>query len=500
MPNPEPQPCGLCDYKTPAGCPTWRDHLEALRLHVETFHRQDSAQQAAAGTGASAKVEKLPRPKLEEEISDSDWNYFCAEWARYKRSVKLSGQEIVDQLWATMSPDLKRQCHDHGASTENTTEDQLLPLMKAFATRGQNKLCNIVHFLNLKQEEGEPIAKFISRVRGEAKTCEFKIKCSKVGCSQENSYADKLSAHVVVRGLNDLDIQEDVLKLAATSEVDLTIQKITEITVAQETGARSRRLLNEDLEFNKLSQHQKQKRNASGKSNDLLSNEKCYYCGQCGHGYKASSLVRKELCPAFSMKCSKCNLMGHLTSECKRKQILAAAANVLNVDEERSSKASSDSEHEANIGQFGFFNTLKTAGRPSSPPAPSSDSDHYDADSDRTDKFSVSSNKDGNDYGWFCMSIEPPSNKSSSKSKKSKPLPHSEIRRSGKWRVKSAKPIEYKYETSALQHVLHQPSTQQMMGTPRTQWKEIATVADTLRKLSLLTSNHRTSSQEGGII
>ena len=187
--------------------------------------------------------------------------------------------------------------------------------------------------------------------------------------------------------------------------------------------------------------------------------------------------------------------MGHLTSECKPKQILAAAANVLNVDEERSSKASSDSEHEANIGQFGFFNTLKTAGWPSSPPASSSDSDHYDAD-----RSSVSSSKDGNDYGWFCMSIEPPSNKSSSKSKKSKPLPHFEIRRSGKWRVKSAKPIEYKYETSAPQRVLHQPTSQQMMGTPRTQWKENDTVADTLRKLSLLTSIHRTSSQEGGII
>ena len=497
MPNPEPQPCGLCDYKTPAGCPTWRDHLEALRLHVETFHRQDSAQQAAAGTGASAKVEKLPRPKLEEEISDSDWNYFCAEWTRYKRSVKLSGQEIVDQLWATMSPDLKRQCHDHGASTENTTEDQLLPLMKAFATRGQNKLCNIVHFLNLKQEEGEPIAKFISRVRGEAKTCEFKIKCSKVGCSQENSYADKLSAHVVVRGLNDLDIQEDVLKLAATSEVDLTIQKITEITVAQETGARSRRLLNEDLEFNKLSQHQKQKRNAPGKSNDLLFNEKCYYCGQCGHGYKASSLVRKELCPAFSMKCSKCNLMGHLTSECKRKQILAAAANVLNVDEERSSKASSDSEQEANISQFGFFNTLKTAGRPSSHPAPSpsADSNHYDADTER-DRSSVSSNKDGENFGWFCMSIESPSAKSSNERKLSKPPPHNEMRKSGQWKIKSAKPIQssepieykYKYGTSALQHVLHQPSTQQMTGTPRTQWKEINSVVNILNKLSLRSS------------
>ena len=188
--------------------------------------------------------------------------------------------------------------------------------------------------------------------------------------------------------------------------------------------------------------------------------------------------------------------MGHLTSECKRKQILAAAANALNVDEERSSKSSSDSEHEANIGQFGFFNTLKTAGRPSSPPATSEDSDHYDADSDRS---SVSSNKDGENFGWFCMSsIEPPTNIS----KQSKPLSHYEIRRSGQCRIKSEKPIEYekKYETSALRHVLHQPSSQQMTGTPRTQWKEIATVADMLRKLSLLTSGRRTSSQEGGII
>ena len=299
-----------------------------------------------------------------------------------------------------------------------------------------------------------------------------------------------------MRGLNDPDIQEDVLKLAATSEVDLTLQKITEVTVAQETGARSRRLLNEDLELNQLSQHQQQKRNASGKSNDLLSNEKCFYCGQCGHGYKASSLVRKELCPAFSMKCSKCNLMGHVTAECKRKQILAAAANALNVDEERSSKASSDSEHEHEIGQFGFFNTLKTAGRPSPSPATSKDSDHYDADSDRS---SVTSNKDGENFGWFCMSLESPSIKSSNKSKLSKPPPFYEIRRSG---VKSAKPIEYeyKYGTSALQHVLHQPTSQQMMGTPGTQWKEIATVANILNKLSLLNFAHRTSSQEGGII
>ena len=131
--------------------------------------------------------------------------------------------------------------------------------------------------------------------------------------------------------------------------------------------------------------------------------------------------------------------MGHLTSECKRKQILAAAANALNV-EERSSKASSESEQEHEIGQFGFFNALKTAGRPSSPPATSADSDHYDADAD-SDRSSVSSTKVGENFGWFCMSIESPSIKSSNKSKLSKP-PNYEIRRTGQWRIKSAKPIK----------------------------------------------------------
>ena len=65
MPNPEPQPCGLCDYKTPAGCPTWRDANEALRLHMDGFHNalvhRDSRGPNNEG-GAGAKAEKLRRP------------------------------------------------------------------------------------------------------------------------------------------------------------------------------------------------------------------------------------------------------------------------------------------------------------------------------------------------------------------------------------------------------------------------------------------------------
>ena len=480
MPAPTPLRClkSGCDFVTPQ-CPTWDPMMELLRMHVNLEHPSETPPPPAAGAGASAKMEKIRRPTLEENISETDWNFFESKWTRYKRSAKLVGEDLVDQLWACMSEGLERQCHDHGASVDTTTEEQLLGLMKAMSIRGVNKLCNVVEFLNLKQNENETIQKFISRVRGQALTCDFKIKtkCSKVGCSQEteNSYADKLSAFIIVRGLYDLDIQEDVLKLAATSEDDLDLKKITEVVLAQEMGSRSRRLLNdENMGLNKLSQYKKQNQNRQADARVL--NERCAHCGEFGHGHSASVEVREALCPAFGKQCAKCKLNNHYTSLCKKS---GGKANALKL-EDRSSKASSGSESEKEIGHMGFLNTLKTKGQSSSSPAISVESDHYDADSDRS---SVSPNKERDEFGWFCMSMEPPSTKSYIKSKQ----------KIGKF--------EYvkKYGTSAPQHVLHQPTSQQMKGTPGTQWKEIDTVADTLKKLSMLNSGHRSTSREGGI-
>ena len=56
-----------------------------------------------------------------------------------------------------------------------------------------------------------------------------------------------------------------------------------------------------------------------------------------------------------------------------------------------------------------------------------------------------------------------------------------------------------KYGTSALQHVLPQPISPQMKRTSRTQWEEIDTVADTLKKLSLMNSIHQTQLHGGRV-
>ena len=99
--------------------------------------------------------------------------------------------------------------------------------------------------------------------------------------------------------------------------------------------------------------------------------------------------------------------------------------------------ASAGSESENEIGHMGFINTLKIKGQPSSSPATSAESDHYDADSDRS---SVSFNTEGEKFGWFYVKSKSSSAKSSSKTNYSKPVPHYEMNSSGKWEVKSARP------------------------------------------------------------
>ena len=119
----------------------------------------------------------------------------------------------------------------------------------------------------------------------------------------------------------------------------------------------------------------------------------CSHCGEIGHGYSASAEIRKEFCPAYGKSCSKCNYGNHYPSLCKKRFGKANAVEA----EERSSKASSGTDSENEIGGMGFFNNLKAKSQPSSS---SSDSDHYDAD-----RSSVSSKKDGENFGWFSMTM-----------------------------------------------------------------------------------------------
>ena len=96
---------------------------------------------------------------------------------------------------------------------------------------------------------------------------------------------------MIVQGFEDCAIQERVLALAAT-EPSLDLKRVTEFIYAQETGRESRKLLSGAGALNKLSQYQHNKRGRSNtmpSSSDKPNKDKCYYCGNTGHGHKLSA-------------------------------------------------------------------------------------------------------------------------------------------------------------------------------------------------------------------
>ena len=163
MAPPAPQKCwgkADCTWTTPPGIPNWELISTIMGQHIQAEHPAPGGQGQGGAGGGGGKQERLPRPTLDTGITEADWTYFKSQWDRYKRSTRANGQDAIDQLWACASEELGRQCHDAGA-TENTSEEELLTMFKRCSIRAQNKLVNVVEFLNLCQEPEEAVSKFI---------------------------------------------------------------------------------------------------------------------------------------------------------------------------------------------------------------------------------------------------------------------------------------------------------------------------------------------------
>ena len=323
-------PCEVpgCEYRTRVGLTSFDQQFTALRLHLTMAHpdlREMLENPAGAALQPSTKAEKLSRPALGEDITEVEWSFFLSEWRRYKRSTGLAGQSIIDQLWACASENLKKNCHQSGA-TETTSEDDLLELMKKLSIKAQNKMVNVVQFLSLAQDTDEPVTQFISRLKGQSNVCDFEVKCTKVGCDTDVSYSDKMVGHQLVRGLEDASIQEKVLALAAT-EKNLDLKRITEFVIAQETGMRSSKILGSGADIVKVSEYQRGRSNTlpsrlhqdrNTAEVDTSNREKCHYCGKSGHGARPDTATRKEQCRAWGAKCDNCEKIGHFKSVCRK--------------------------------------------------------------------------------------------------------------------------------------------------------------------------------------
>ena len=88
MTRPIPMQCSdpNCEYEMPVNIPIFELVLKALGIHVQSAHSRSN------NTVANGKAEKLKRPTVSSNMSESDWTFYMHKWNRYKRPANLSGQ------------------------------------------------------------------------------------------------------------------------------------------------------------------------------------------------------------------------------------------------------------------------------------------------------------------------------------------------------------------------------------------------------------------------
>ena len=89
------------------------------------------------------KRDSIPRSKIEENITESDWGFFSAQWKRYTSSTSMEPDQEVNHLWAACSEQLQRSLHNVGAG-ELRDPKALMSTIKLLSVKRRNNLVNIV--------------------------------------------------------------------------------------------------------------------------------------------------------------------------------------------------------------------------------------------------------------------------------------------------------------------------------------------------------------------
>ena len=193
------------------------------------------------------------------------------------------------------------------------TEEEVFTAMKRLAIREENTMVARVTLHNMRQDRDEPVRAFGARLRWQASVCKFTQQCT--GCEANVDYTEAMIKDVLCRGLDDSEIQMDLL---GDKNQDMALEQVLRFVEAKEAGKRSasRLLLPQATDAVTGSSYRKQKRTPARAT---LSKDQptCTYCGTKGHGRNSPTRIRRNECPAFGTKCNHCDKYHHVEKMCR---------------------------------------------------------------------------------------------------------------------------------------------------------------------------------------
>ena len=308
-------PIDGCDYATP-------DVDGVVAAALITTHA--ITHNVAAHNVPAAKVEKVKRPSISSAGTSEDWSYFTSRWDDYVAATKVSGKDKVIQLLECCDEQLRNDLtRNAGGTLTNKTEVDVLKAIKTLAVREENTMVARVTLHNMRQDRDETIRSFGARLRGQAGVCKFELDCP--GCTEKVNYTEQVLRDVLCRGIDDTEIQMDLL---GDKNQEMTLEEIFQFIEAKESGKRSAsRLLDSHTHgAEAASSSYKRVMNDAMKDRSRLDmrkidkSETCSYCGKTGHGKHSPANIRRNDCTAYGHTCKNCDKKNHIESMCRGKK------------------------------------------------------------------------------------------------------------------------------------------------------------------------------------
>ena len=226
----------------------------------------------------------------------------------------MEGTDKVIQLLECCNEQLRKDLtRNAGGTLTGMTEEEVFVAMKKLAVREENTMVARVTLHNMRQDRDEPVRAYGARLCGQASVCKFTQQCT--GCGSNVDYTDAMLRDVLCRGLEDSEIQMDLL---GDKNQNMTLEEVLKFVEAKESGKRpaSRLLIPHSTNAAASSSYRRQKKDAA-KGIPPQDQEACTYCGLKGHGKSAPTRVRRKECPAFGITCNVCGRDHHFGKVCR---------------------------------------------------------------------------------------------------------------------------------------------------------------------------------------
>jgi hypothetical protein len=247
----------------------------------------------------SAQISAIPFPQKLElrkgNLSDN-WKKFHRVWENYEIATGLADKDDklrIATLLTCLGSDAIELFDTFTFENADHKKDpaRVTTAFKTYCVGETNETYERYTFNSRNQDTGESIDAYVSLLRGLSKTCNY------------DKLEESLIRDRIVIGIRDNGVRKKLLQ-----EKKLDLGKCIDICRATEKTTAQIKTINQE-EVAVISKGLDKKKR--GKPFPLRD---CWFCGQ-------SHEARKEACPAWGKKCSKCGFMNHFAFKCVRPNV-----------------------------------------------------------------------------------------------------------------------------------------------------------------------------------